>query len=193
MDIGGNIDVSTPLLAAQRRPVSACRARRKTLEKTPFSRRNAKTNTKQRLHARFLTDPARFSRLFAIVEDEVARGEHEGAKSCAKGLLWLKRAMQFIVGLVRGVGRGQDTAAAVQDAYGSALRPYHGMFSYGAFQTAFRFLPTSQALLAAVCGAGADESAARADFSAFAGAFAPLLAEVDAWIESKGLNDPAKV
>lgn len=115
-------------------------------------------------------------------------------KSCARGLLWLKRAMQFIVGLVRGVGSGQDTSAAVQDAYGSALRPYHGMLSYAAFQAAFRFLPTAPALLAAVCGAaGEDERAARADFAAFAGAFAPLLAEVDAWMESKGLNDPAKV
>jgi Ca2+:H+ antiporter len=140
-----------------------------------------------------VTDPARFARLFAIVEDEVARGEAAGGKSCAKGLLWLKRAMQFIVGLVRGVGRGEDTPAAVQEAYASALKPYHGMLSYGAFQAAFRFLPTSQALLSAVCGPGADEAASRAEFAAFAAAFAPLLDEVDAWIQAKGLNDPARV
>lgn len=101
--------------------------------------------------------------------------------------------MQFIIGLVRGIGRGEDTPAAVQEAYSSSLKPYHGMFSYGAFQTAFRFLPTSQTLLTAVCGQGADEGAARAEFAAFAGAFAPLLEEVDAWIEAKGLNDPARV
>jgi hypothetical protein len=129
----------------------------------------------------------------AIVEDEVSRGEHEGSKSCAKGLLWLKRAMQFIVGLVSGVGAGQDTASAVQAAYASALRPFHGMLSYAAFQTAFRFLPTSEALLAAVCGPGADERGARGEFAAFAAAFDPLLREVDAWMEQKGLNDPAKV
>jgi Ca2+:H+ antiporter len=141
-----------------------------------------------------MTDPSRFQRLFAIVEDEVAKGEHTGSKSCAKGLLWLKRAMQFIVGLVRGIGRGEDTSTAVQEAYSTTLKPYHGMFSYGAFQTAFRFLPTSETLLAAVCGGGAaDEASARAEFAAFAGAFTPLLEEVDAWIEAKGLNDPAKV
>lgn len=140
-----------------------------------------------------MTDPARFSRLFAIVEDEVSRGEQAGAKSCAKGLLWLKRALEFIVGLVRGIGRGEDTSAAVQSAYSAYLKPYHGMLSYGAFQAAFRFLPTSAALLAAVCGAGGDEAAARGEFAAFAGAFAPLLEEVGAWIETKGLNDPARV
>ena len=56
-----------------------------------------------------------------------------------------------------------------------------------------RGLLAAGALLAAVCGEGADEVAARADFAAFAGAFAPLLAEVDAWMEGRGLNDPAKV
>jgi hypothetical protein len=140
-----------------------------------------------------MTDPARFSVLFAIVEDEVSRGEHTGSKSCAKGLLWLRRAMAFIVGLVQGIGAGQDTPEAVQAAYASTLKDYHGYLSYGAFQAAFRFLPTSSALLKAVCGEACDEAKARQEFAAFAGAFRPLLDEVAAWIDSKGLNDPARV
>lgn len=45
----------------------------------------------QRLETRAATDPARFHLLFPIVEDELARNDHDHSRSCTKGLLWLKR------------------------------------------------------------------------------------------------------
>jgi hypothetical protein len=45
----------------------------------------------QRLDARFKTNQPQFERLFAIIEDELARNDHAHSKSCTKGLLWLKR------------------------------------------------------------------------------------------------------
>lgn len=47
----------------------------------------------QRLDTRYQTDPNKFSSLFMIVEDEVARQDHIHSKSCTKGLLWLKRSV----------------------------------------------------------------------------------------------------
>jgi len=44
-----------------------------------------------RLEQRTETDPARFAAVFAIVEDEVARGVEGDSRSATKGLLWLKR------------------------------------------------------------------------------------------------------
>lgn len=48
-------------------------------------------STLQRLRARFLTNPQQFELLFNIIDDEVARNDHEHGRSCTKGLLWLKR------------------------------------------------------------------------------------------------------
>ena len=44
-----------------------------------------------RLEQRAETDPARFAAVFAMVEDEVARGIEGDSRSATKGLLWLKR------------------------------------------------------------------------------------------------------
>jgi hypothetical protein len=44
-----------------------------------------------RLRERKALAPEKFERLFAIVEDEIARNDTAGGGSCAKGLLWLKR------------------------------------------------------------------------------------------------------
>ena len=44
-----------------------------------------------RVDQRAETDPARFAAVFAIAEDEVARGVESDSRSATKGLLWLKR------------------------------------------------------------------------------------------------------
>lgn len=45
----------------------------------------------QRLHRRHETDPEQFKLIFSIIEEEVARSDHEHSQSCTKGLLWLNR------------------------------------------------------------------------------------------------------
>ncbi len=45
----------------------------------------------QRLAQRQAKDPARYKRLFTIVQDEVVEKTNTDNSSCTKGLLWLKR------------------------------------------------------------------------------------------------------
>jgi hypothetical protein len=56
-----------------------------------FIVRNDISGNIERLRGRKASDPARFERLFPIVEDEVARNDDNHGSSCTKGLLWLKR------------------------------------------------------------------------------------------------------
>lgn len=55
-----------------------------------------------RLRARLEAEPDRAARLFAIVEEDIARGDL-GGTSCTKGLLWLKRCAAWEGGGRRGV------------------------------------------------------------------------------------------
>lgn len=47
----------------------------------------------QRLRTRQATNPEQFELLFSIIDEEVARKDHNHSKSCTKGLLWLKRCV----------------------------------------------------------------------------------------------------
>ena len=108
------------------------------------------------------SDPS-FRLLFSIPLDEIERGADLGAKSDAKGLLWLKRANDFILlmleNLLKGTkeeGEGKkknassssssssapppppplSVSAAARAAYNDTLRKFHGMLTAAAFSAA---------------------------------------------------------
>lgn len=113
----------------------------------------------QRLHTLYQADPAKYRLLASFVQDEKARGvqadnsgwvllnpkegfcpdkqKQRPRNRCTKGLLWLKRAMQFIVEMLRGLSDGARQLTpydATTAAYDKVLRPYHGMLTFGVFK-----------------------------------------------------------
>lgn len=145
----------------------------------------------ERLAQRQAKDPERYKRLFTIVQDEVVEKTHTDNSSCTKGLLWLKRAMEFIVALLRRVH--DDPAAAlgtaVDETYRSTLMQFHGFFVSSAFTLAFKFVPSREAFLANL----GDGPGLMAEMKAFIDAFSEVLAEVHKFLDDNGLNDPTKV
>ena len=118
------------------------------------------------------SDPS-FRLLFSIPLDEIERGADLGAKSDAKGLLWLKRANDFILLMLenllkgtkeRGGGGGEgkkkkdasssssssaaspplSVSAAARAAYNDTLRKYHGMLTAAAFSAALSVRETER-------------------------------------------------
>lgn len=148
-----------------------------------------------RLAGRAATNPAAYEPdIFQIVRDEVAEGTHGGSSSCTKGLLWLKRAMQFIVALLGRLQRdpGTEVSTAVGEAYAETLQRFHGWIVSGTFTVAFKLVPSRQTFFERL-ECDPSDPAVLADMSGFCAAFGALLDEVHAFLDASGLDDPAKV
>ena len=140
--------------------------------------------------------------LSELVLKEKARGEHEGKASLAKGMLWLKRFLEFVVALVDNLttssaqegddvgGRAKmETKEAAKQAYEKTLNPYHGFVSSSAFSVVLSFPPTRVNFIAALGG----EEVLEKDGRWMVEHFGPILKKIDCFLTENGLNDPTKV
>jgi len=105
-------------------------------------------------------------------------------------LLWLQRAMRFVLRVLRAVVLGEGTvAAALTSAYDATLRHYHGFFLRGVFAMAARAAPSRQSFLGSVSAhsrAGAEALAGLVDeASAFFG-------EVDGMLIAARVEAPTR-
>eukprot|EP00798_Chlamydomonas_sp_ICE-L_P010074 gene10074-7971_t len=144
-----------------------------------------------RLADRSAKDPLKYSRLFAIVQDEIVHGTEKGSSSCAKGLLWLKRAMEFVVAILRKTCEDKESpmTKVVTDTYTATLYQFHGFMVSSAFTLAFKFVPSREYFLENL-GPSDD---IYADILALADAFEPILKEIHYYLVESNLNDPTKV
>eukprot|EP00879_Flechtneria_rotunda_P011766 GHRR01012289.1.p1 GENE.GHRR01012289.1~~GHRR01012289.1.p1 ORF type:complete len:184 (+),score=49.21 GHRR01012289.1:493-1044(+) len=151
------------------------------------------SNNIQRLRDRFLTNPIQFQLLFSIIDEEVSRNDHTHGKSCTKGLLWLKRAMEFMMAIMEKLLDDPNAALSdvVYEKYYATLNKWHGMLASSAFNVAYWFVPSRQTFMNKV--AGGDNPQALEQMRQFVNSFSPLLAEVHESLDKRGLDDPTKV
>lgn len=147
----------------------------------------------ERLRARKAEDPEQFVLLFTIVDEEVSRNDHNHSKSCTKGLLWLKRALEFMMAIMGRLLEKPEMSMSevVYEQYHATLSRWHGFWASSAFNVAFNFVPSRQTFMEKV--AGSDDPHALQDMKAFIDAFSPILAEAHKFLDERGLDDPAKV
>jgi hypothetical protein len=138
-----------------------------------------------RLVERHAQDEAKYEQLFGIVLAEVEAGTAKRTDSATNALLWLRRAMAFIVAIVAGLAADEALGCAevAQRAYGETLKRYHGWVVQQGVQVALRFAPRREAFVEALGGDGA------AEMRAFAETAAPLLEEIRQFLDGKGLDD----
>ncbi|KJE92274.1 hypothetical protein CAOG_03276 [Capsaspora owczarzaki ATCC 30864] len=106
-------------------------------------------NNIERLQLRFEQAPERCLTLQRIVDAEVRAGTHRNAESCAIGLLWLKRALEFVIGFLDNIGKGEKVVSvAATKAYQQSLEPFYGMVSRGLFNVALLSLPAYSTFMA---------------------------------------------
>lgn len=148
----------------------------------------------ERLRNRLQSDPERFAKLYSIVEDELTRDANPDGGSCTKGLLWLKRALQFMVQILGQLMEKPEAklSKVVYDVYYNTLYNYHGFIASSAFRVAFNFVPGREAFLDKVAGKKFDGQA-KAELDKFVATFTGLLGEIHAFLDSKGQDDPTKV
>ena len=100
----------------------------------------------QRLQTKYDSNQDQFKTLFSIPDADVAAGVEKDNSGCTKGLLWLKRACQFVITMMKKLQ--EDPSCTLYDAasssYDETLKMFHGMFAYMAFSGAMKLCPSRE-------------------------------------------------
>ncbi|KAH7520542.1 glycolipid transfer protein 1 [Ziziphus jujuba] len=140
-----------------------------------------------RLETKYLSNPTEFNYLYSLVRVEVEAKTAKGSSSCTNGLLWLTRAMDFLVELFRNLLEHSDwkMSQACTEAYGKTLKKWHGWLASSSFSVAMKLAPDRAKFMEVVGGSGDVLS----DIEKFCTNFSPLLEENHKFLASVGLDD----
>ncbi|KAL9240293.1 hypothetical protein vseg_014531 [Gypsophila vaccaria] len=139
-----------------------------------------------RLENKYNSDPVKFKYLYNMVQVEVETQTAKGSSSCTNGLLWLTRAMDFLVELFRNLLEQPDwsMSQACSDSYAKTLKKWHGWLASSSFSVAMKLAPDRKKFMEVLGG-----DAVKADIEAFLTTFTPLLQQNHKFLTRVGLND----
>ncbi|CAL4886630.1 unnamed protein product [Urochloa decumbens] len=128
-----------------------------------------------RLENKYSSDPSKYEHLYSMVQEEVQNKTAKGSSSCTNGLLWLTRAMDFLVELFRNLLEHPDWAMsqACTDSYTKTLKKFHGWLASSSFTVAMKLAPNRDKFMEVISGTGD----INADIEKFCTTFSPFLKE----------------
>lgn len=140
-----------------------------------------------RLETKYNSDPAKFNHLYSMVHAEIEAKTAKGSSSCTNGLLWLTRAMDFLLELFRNLLQHPDwsMSQACSDSYGKTLKKWHGWLASSTFTVAMKLAPDRKKFMD-VIGSSGD---IMADIEKFCTTFSPLLEENHKFLASVGMDE----
>ncbi|QCE07606.1 glycolipid transfer protein 1-like [Vigna unguiculata] len=141
-----------------------------------------------RLETKYASNPTRFNYLYTLVQVEIETNTTKSSSSCTNGLLWLTRAMDFLVALFQNLVEHADwsMAQACTDSYNKTLKKWHGWLASSSFSVAMKLAPDRKKFMEVIQGTGGDISA---DIHKFCADFSPLLEENHKFLARCGLDD----
>lgn len=128
-----------------------------------------------RLESKYSSNPSKFNYLYSLVQLEVETKTAKASSSCTNGLLWLTRAMDFLVELFRNLLDHPDwtMSQACTDSYGKTLKKWHGWLASSSFSVAMKLAPDRKKFMEVIGGNGD----IMGDIEKFCTTFTPLLKE----------------
>ncbi|CAK9149990.1 unnamed protein product [Ilex paraguariensis] len=140
-----------------------------------------------RLENKYLSDPSKFHHLYSMVQEEVEAKTAKASSSCTNGLLWLTRAMDFLVGLFRNLLEHSEwtMSQACTDSYTKTLKKWHGWLASSSFTVAMKLAPDRKKFMDVIEGTGD----IHCDIEKFCTNFSPHLEENHKFLASVGLDD----
>ncbi|CAN4120554.1 unnamed protein product [Withania somnifera] len=139
-----------------------------------------------RLESKYNDNPSRFNYLYSFVMAEVEIKTAKSSSSCTNGLLWLTRAMDFIVVLFHNLAQYQDwsMSQACNDSYSKTLKKWHGWLASSSFMVAIKLAPERKKFMEVIGGNGD----INADMEKFCTTFLPILQQIHKFLASVGLD-----
>ncbi|XXG44013.1 hypothetical protein AAC387_Pa01g3917 [Persea americana] len=140
-----------------------------------------------RLESKYASNPSEFNHLYNMVRVEIEAKTAKGSSSCTNGLLWLTRAMDFLVELFRNLLAHPDwtMSQVCTDSYSKTLKKWHGWLASSSFSIAMKLAPDRKKFMEVIGGTGD----INADMEKFCTAFPPLLEENHKFLASVGLDE----
>ncbi|XP_010522469.1 PREDICTED: glycolipid transfer protein 1 [Tarenaya hassleriana] len=140
-----------------------------------------------RLENRYQSDPDKFKYLYTFVQVEIETKTAKGSSSCTNGLLWLTRAMDFLVELFRNLLAHPDwtMSQVCGDSYQKTLKKWHGWLASSSFSVALKLAPERKKFMDVISGTGDINS----DMEKFCSEFGPLLQENHKFLANVGMDD----
>ncbi|XP_044484770.1 glycolipid transfer protein 1-like [Mangifera indica] len=140
-----------------------------------------------RLENKYLSNPTEFEKLYSLVQVEVSAKTAKGSSSCTNGLLWLTRAMDFLVELFRNLLAHPDwtMSQACTESYIKTLKKWHGWLASSSFTVAMKLAPDRKKFMDVIRGSGD----VNADMEKFCTTFSPFLEENHKFLASVGMDD----
>ncbi|KAJ0092680.1 hypothetical protein Patl1_25629 [Pistacia atlantica] len=140
-----------------------------------------------RLENKYLSNPTEFEKLYSLVQVEISAKTSKGSSSCTNGLLWLTRAMDFLVELFRNLLAHPDwtMSQACTDSYTKTLKKWHGWLASASFTVAMKLAPDRKKFMDVIGGSGD----INADMEKFCANFSPFLEENHKFLASVGMDD----
>ncbi|KAH9626454.1 hypothetical protein KSS87_004955 [Heliosperma pusillum] len=139
-----------------------------------------------RLENNYNSDPVKFNYLYNMVQVEVETQTAKGSSSCTNGLLWLTRAMDFLVELFLNLLEHPDwsMSQACTDSYSKTLKKWHGWLASSSFSVAMKLAPDRKKFMEVLGG-----DAVKSDLESFLTTFTPLLQQNHKFLARVGLDD----
>ncbi|KAJ1694310.1 hypothetical protein LUZ63_011008 [Rhynchospora breviuscula] len=102
-----------------------------------------------RLEALYSSDPLKYSLLQSIVQAEIQAKTAKKPSSCSNGLLWLTRAMDFFIELLRNLTEHPEwsTTHASTISYNKTLKRWHGWLTSSSFMVALKVVPERKKII----------------------------------------------
>ncbi|XP_031098904.1 glycolipid transfer protein 1-like [Ipomoea triloba] len=140
-----------------------------------------------RLESKYGTNPTRFNYLYSFVQAEIETKTAKSSSSCTNGLLWLTRAMDFIVELFRNLALHQDwsMSQACTDSYSKTLKNFHGWLASSSFSVAMKLAPDRKKFMEVMGGSGNING----EMEKFCTTFSPILQEIHKFLASVGMDE----
>ncbi|KDP26505.1 hypothetical protein JCGZ_17663 [Jatropha curcas] len=140
-----------------------------------------------RLENKYSSNPSQFNLLYSIVKLEIASKTAKGSSSCTNGLLWLTRAMDFLVELFRNLSAHPDwdMTQVCTDSYNKTLKKWHNWLASSGFSVAMKLAPDRKKFMDVICSQGDISS----DMENFCINFSPILEENHKFLASVGLDE----
>ncbi|KAJ1702000.1 Glycolipid transfer protein-like [Rhynchospora pubera] len=140
-----------------------------------------------RLENKYSSDPSKYEHLYSMVQVEVEKKTAKESSSCTNGLLWLTRAMDFLVELFKNLLEHPDwtMSQACTDSYEKTLKKWHGWLASSSFKVAMKLAPDRKKFMEVIAGTGDINT----DMAKFCAEFSPFLAENHNFLASVGLDD----
>ncbi|CAH9075470.1 unnamed protein product [Cuscuta epithymum] len=140
----------------------------------------------KRLEDKFNKDTTKYVRLHSMVKEEVEAKTATGSSSCTNGLLWLTRAMDFLVKLFSNLLKDAECTMsdACKDSYSHTLEKFHGWIASSAFKVAMKLAPERKKFMDVIGGTGNINN----DINNFCTTFSPFLEENHKYLASVGMD-----